>query len=131
MSVTPIDTRTMRTPGNQLPRTSDTHCIHGVYVGTWAGPDYMCGYCEMGLTTRVVGTRYVLELRIVEKEHDGFTSPWFEAGRRMQWTSDNDALHTWARLTDYANKQPDESKYPQYTVEYRVRTQPDTWWEEA
>lgn len=24
------------------------HCKHGTYVGDWAGPDYMCGYCEDG-----------------------------------------------------------------------------------
>ena len=28
----------------------DTHCIHGTFVGNWAGPDYMCGPCEMGET---------------------------------------------------------------------------------
>lgn len=27
-----------------------THCIHGSYVGTWAGPDHMCGACEDGLS---------------------------------------------------------------------------------
>jgi hypothetical protein len=27
-----------------------THCVHGTFVGNWAGPDYMCGYCEMGVT---------------------------------------------------------------------------------
>lgn len=26
-----------------------THCVHGTYVGDWAGPDYMCGPCEDGL----------------------------------------------------------------------------------
>lgn len=25
-----------------------THCKHGTYVGTWDGPDYMCGWCENG-----------------------------------------------------------------------------------
>lgn len=28
----------------------DLHCRHGTFVGNWAGPDYMCGYCEMGVT---------------------------------------------------------------------------------
>lgn len=28
----------------------DTHCVHGTFVGNWAGPDYMCGYCEMGVS---------------------------------------------------------------------------------
>lgn len=26
----------------------DTHCEHGTFVGGWAGPDYMCGWCEDG-----------------------------------------------------------------------------------
>ena len=24
-------------------------CVHGTYVGDWAGPDYICGSCEEGL----------------------------------------------------------------------------------
>lgn len=28
----------------------DTHCKHGTFVGHWAGPDYMCGACESGIT---------------------------------------------------------------------------------
>lgn len=26
------------------------YCVHGTYIGTWWGPDYMCGTCEMGVT---------------------------------------------------------------------------------
>lgn len=28
--------------------TSSDYCIHGTYLGSWAGPDYMCGACEAG-----------------------------------------------------------------------------------
>jgi hypothetical protein len=28
----------------------DVHCKHGTFVGGWAGPDYMCGYCEDGIS---------------------------------------------------------------------------------
>ena len=28
----------------------DTHCIHGTFVGGWAGPDYMCRWCEDGVS---------------------------------------------------------------------------------
>lgn len=24
----------------------DTHCKHGTFTGSWAGPDYMCHWCE-------------------------------------------------------------------------------------
>jgi len=27
-----------------------THCKHGTFTGHWAGPDYLCFYCEMGVT---------------------------------------------------------------------------------
>lgn len=29
---------------------NDGYCIHGQYVGTPSGPDYICGYCEAGVT---------------------------------------------------------------------------------
>jgi len=25
-------------------------CIHGTFIGSWWGPDYMCGYCEDGIS---------------------------------------------------------------------------------
>jgi hypothetical protein len=28
----------------------EVNCKHGTFVGTAGGPDYMCGYCEMGVT---------------------------------------------------------------------------------
>ena len=28
----------------------DTHCEHGTFVGGWAGPDYLCGSCEDGVS---------------------------------------------------------------------------------
>lgn len=27
-------------------RTDPLYCIHGTYIGDWAGPDYLCGRCE-------------------------------------------------------------------------------------
>lgn len=29
---------------------SSQYCEHGRFIGSWWGPDYMCGYCEMGTT---------------------------------------------------------------------------------
>jgi hypothetical protein len=26
------------------------YCRHGTYVGSWAGPDYLCGPCEDGIS---------------------------------------------------------------------------------
>jgi hypothetical protein len=30
--------------------TDEHYCIHGTYIGTWCGPDYICGWCEEGWT---------------------------------------------------------------------------------
>lgn len=26
------------------------YCIHGTFIGSWWGPDYLCGYCEDGVS---------------------------------------------------------------------------------
>ena len=31
-------------------RASSDYCEHGTYVGSWWGPDYLCGGCEEGYT---------------------------------------------------------------------------------
>ncbi len=31
-------------------RYDDTHCIHGCYIGYPGGPDYLCQYCEDGIS---------------------------------------------------------------------------------
>ncbi|TXH12514.1 MAG: hypothetical protein E6R03_12665 [Hyphomicrobiaceae bacterium] len=35
-------------------RMPSDYCEHGTYVGGWAGPDYLCHYCEMGYTPEEV-----------------------------------------------------------------------------
>ena len=30
--------------------TGEQYCVHGTNIGTWDGPDYMCGWCEDGAT---------------------------------------------------------------------------------
>lgn len=27
-------------------------CPHGTFIGSWWGPDYLCGYCEDGVTVK-------------------------------------------------------------------------------
>lgn len=29
------------------------YCIHGTFMGSWWGPDYLCGLCEQGMDTRI------------------------------------------------------------------------------
>lgn len=87
----------------------DTHCIHGTFVGGWAGPDYMCYHCEMGTTVeeldrmrtedRECQARYArvkagLDNRMERWDHEGYNPPelldsivrlavWL--GRRDHW----------------------------------------------
>lgn len=82
----------------------DHYCRHGVYVGGWAGPDYMCGMCEMGAD---IGVSY-LGYRIITKmlnasdrsvRHDlgpsrTFTDP--AECRREMWQH----VARWARLCE-------------------------------
>lgn len=31
-------------------REDDMHCVHGTYIGGPCGPDYLCGWCEDGIS---------------------------------------------------------------------------------
>ena len=33
-------------------RADSTHCVHGTYIGYPGGADYMCGWCEDGISVR-------------------------------------------------------------------------------
>ena len=39
----------------------ETHCDHGMYVGYPGGPDYMCQWCEDGIS--VLGMRMICKER--------------------------------------------------------------------
>ena len=45
-------------PSTDDGRWGGDHCIHGTYIGTPSGADYICGFCEDGLTRRVSRTVY-------------------------------------------------------------------------
>lgn len=44
-------------------------CMHGTFVGTWWGPDYICGLCEDGATllTQVGRERWTVVLSGTDK----------------------------------------------------------------
>lgn len=57
---------------SQLPYDGDQsderqYCIHGTFTGSWWGPDYICGYCEDGVTAAewalIVKAREELRIR--------------------------------------------------------------------
>jgi hypothetical protein len=37
---------------------SSQYCKHGTFIGSWWGPDYLCGACEDGLDTLKTATRW-------------------------------------------------------------------------
>ena len=53
--------------------TSRDYCHHGSYVGCWAGPDFMCGYCEDGISDAdydaMVERRLVVDRRVYALRH--------------------------------------------------------------
>lgn len=48
----------------------DHYCVHGTYVGGWAGPDYMCGLCEDSCFTLLKQDEYSLTyFRLAKPDH--------------------------------------------------------------
>jgi hypothetical protein len=64
------------------------YCIHGTFIGSWWGPDYMCGWCEEGASVAEVRAFYrrqrdqkvldVLKIRTIANEH-------FHTPRHLTW----------------------------------------------
>lgn len=46
-----------------------THCKHGTFIGHWAGPDYMCFYCEMGVSDEEYA-EILAEREAARKKHE-------------------------------------------------------------
>lgn len=55
-------------PDYQDYATSSDYCIHGTYLGSWAGPDYMCGACESGADIGVTYLTYDVRLRVLNED---------------------------------------------------------------
>jgi len=53
----------------------DTHCEHGTFVGGWAGPDYMCHWCEQGISAA--------ELDEMRREHEKLAKRWAKVRNRQ------------------------------------------------
>lgn len=49
-------------------RTQDGYCEHGVYVGG-CGADYMCGYCEQGISAKDLAQIRREQLTLRENSH--------------------------------------------------------------
>ncbi len=63
---------------------SRTHCKHGTYVGHPGGPDYMCGYCEDGVTDEEWATWKKEEARSRRAETKEALSSMVKAVRVLQ-----------------------------------------------
>lgn len=46
------------------------YCIHGNYVGSWAGPDYMCGLCESPVQPSVYEEALYEAKRVIEQAQE-------------------------------------------------------------
>lgn len=46
-------------------------CMHGTFIGSWAGPDYLCGLCEDGATELVTVTRERWTVALSGTDKDG------------------------------------------------------------
>jgi hypothetical protein len=57
-----------RTVRDEEPDFSDaTHCVHGSFVGDWAGPDYLCGWCEDGISVSEMLAAQAFDALVVER----------------------------------------------------------------
>lgn len=65
--------------------TDEHYCEHGTYIGTWCGPDYICGFCEQGITVdemRAAAERARLhEIDNIERNVEQMLSACQRAGR--------------------------------------------------
>ncbi len=86
----------------------DTHCRHGTFVGNWAGPDYMCGYCEMGVTDEEFEEGKRLEAERNEKRKAA-RQRWEEINREVETTTDKDA--TWATAVAFLDSEEGQWLY--------------------
>jgi hypothetical protein len=75
-------------PSTDDGRWGGDHCVHGTYVGTPGGADYICGLCEDGLDYWVEDPSYELTISV----NDG---PVFVAGS-AHWPSNIAGRDRWA-----------------------------------
>lgn len=56
-------------------RRAQRYCVHGSYVGTWDGPDYLCGWCESGVGVYEFALSEATEIHRENLRENRFTPP--------------------------------------------------------
>lgn len=49
------------------------YCEHGTFIGSWWGPDYLCGWCEMGVS---VDEMRALHRAQAQREAEAVAAGW-------------------------------------------------------
>ena len=65
--------------------TSDAsqYCVHGTFIGSWWGPDYLCGWCEDGVSVEELrGIRYQNAIHAWKKQR-GEIFMWLRVARTI------------------------------------------------
>jgi len=64
------------------------YCRHGTFIGSWWGPDYMCGWCESGEeppTPEEYEAMRLERLKGIEAEFDRITTSIANTMREQGW----------------------------------------------
>lgn len=62
--------------------TDNNYCIHGQYIGTPWGADYICGYCEDGVSAEEFAK--IVEEREAERQRQSYQHEGFQWIGRIQ-----------------------------------------------
>ena len=83
------------------PGDSRQHCVHGTFIGSWWGPDYLCGWCEDGVSVHEMECILAAEVASVLAQREA----QYETMRATLATFPYDARVATA-LVDYVLGQP-------------------------
>lgn len=93
----------------EIARDRWTHCEHGTFVGDWAGPDYMCGWCEDGVSDYeyALGVAMNEQLRHVSEIRARMARAALDAmcdTDQKEWISSRDAAEMGRLMTSLAGR---------------------------
>jgi hypothetical protein len=79
-------------------------CRHGTFIGTWSGPDYMCGWCESGEEPEPEPAVPVCEWADEYTDYDGTheSAPCCEPARHTLVTEDAQGLENFIFCSRHA-----------------------------
>lgn len=70
----------------------DTHCEHGTFVGGWAGPDYMCHWCEQGISVEELRATREHNARL-KARYDRVRAAWHARIKRYDNEGEGSAIY--------------------------------------